>query len=250
MNPVKSVWTRFLRHGAITPRLAILAFALILSGGSVVEARGTAPGAINSARELRCLALNIYFEARSEPKAGKFAVGHVVMNRVAHRRFPKSICNVIRQGGYKRRHRCQFSWWCDGRSDKPRDVSAWDESRRIAAAIYTGTSDDPTDGALWYHADYVKPNWRSDFQRGPKIGRHVFYAIETMKTPAPETTRSAIQYVAPQTFAMVPASYEISNVEPGNKFEVGGNALTEMMLMIFGIGLIGLGLTGYRLKFS
>lgn len=247
MKSGTSIWTRILPRSAVASRLGLFALALGICGGSAVEARGTPT---DNARELRCLALNIYFEARSEPEAGKYAVGHVVMNRVAHRRFPRSICRVIRQGGYKRRHRCQFSWWCDGQSDKPRDVSAWDESRRIAAVIYTGTSEDPTDGALWYHADYVKPDWRSDFQRGPKIGRHVFYAIETMKTPGRETTQPGIQYIAPQTFAMIPVSYDVANATHGENFDVGGNVLTEKMLMIFGIGLIGLGLTGYRHKNS
>ena len=77
--------------------------------------------------EITCLAQNIYFEARSEPVAGMLAVGHVVLNRVASDRFPDTVCKVIRQGGERRRHRCQFSWWCDGRSDKPHnEVGAGD----------------------------------------------------------------------------------------------------------------------------
>ena len=244
MKPAKSVWSQFLRHAAITSRLGLLAIGLGIYGGSAVEARGIPSSSIDSARELRCLALNIYFEARSEPEAGKYAVGHVVMNRVAHRRFPKSICRVIRQGGYKRRHRCQFSWWCDGQSDKPRNVSAWGESRRIAAAIYTGTSQDPTHGALWNHADYVKPAWRSDFQRGPKIGRHVFYAIETMKRPQAETAQAT-----PETFTFVPVTYQVSSTPLAEKLESGANEQTQWMLMIFGAGLIGLGLMGYTRKF-
>ncbi len=125
--------------------------------------------------EITCLAQNIYFEARSEPVAGMLAVGHVVLNRVASERFPETICKVVRQGGEQRRHRCQFSWWCDGRSDKPHNKVAWDAARLIAWFIYNGQTEDPTGGALWYHADYVNPYWREAFVAGPQIGRHIFY---------------------------------------------------------------------------
>ncbi|MGH6946648.1 MAG: cell wall hydrolase [Kiloniellales bacterium] len=126
-------------------------------------------------REIECLALNIYFEARGESKDGRIAVGHVVMNRVADRRFPSSVCEVVQQGGEDALHRCQFSWWCDGRSDRPTDVAAWDASKALARKIYWGLSEDPTGGALWYHADYVKPYWRKVFAQGPTIGHHIFY---------------------------------------------------------------------------
>lgn len=124
---------------------------------------------------LECLALNIYFEARSEPALGRRAVGHVVMNRVNHDGFPNSVCGVVRQGGSRVPHRCQFSWWCDGRSDTPYNRVLWLKSLKLALEIYTGFSEDPTGGALWYHADYTKPSWSRAFQRGPKIGHHIFY---------------------------------------------------------------------------
>jgi len=128
--------------------------------------------------DLHCLAQNIYFEARSEPKAGKLAVAHVVLNRVDSGRFPSSVCNVVRQGGEMVRHRCQFSWWCDGKSDQPRDRRAWRESVGLAKLVLGGRTDDPTAGALWYHADYVSPNWRHTFLQGPTIGRHIFYSVK------------------------------------------------------------------------
>lgn len=132
--------------------------------------------------ELVCLALNIYFEARSEPVDGMLAVGHVVMNRVAHRNFPDTVCEVIRQGGEVVRHRCQFSWWCDGRSDRPRNAAAWDAARLVAWFVYNGHTEDPTAGALWYHAEYVAPYWRTAFLRGPQIGRHIFYRASIKKS--------------------------------------------------------------------
>ena len=132
--------------------------------------------------ELHCLALNIYHEARGESEQGKHAVGHVVMNRVTDRRFPRSVCQVVRQGGERRRNRCQFSWWCDGRSDRPRNRTSWDLSIDIAHEIIAGLSSDPTGGALWYHADYVQPYWRKAFKRGPKIGQHIFYQARTARS--------------------------------------------------------------------
>ncbi len=128
-------------------------------------------------RELECLALNIYHEARGEDLRGKLAVGHVTINRMASGMFPGSICEVVKQGVPEERHRCQFSWWCDGESDEPTDARAWADSIKMARDVFWGRSDDPTSGALWYHADYVKPDWRTAFERGPKIGRHIFYRL-------------------------------------------------------------------------
>lgn len=128
--------------------------------------------------ELFCLAQNIYFEARSEPTAGRRAVAHVVMNRVASSRFPSTVCEVVRQGGESRRYKCQFSWWCDGLSDDVKNAKAWKDAERLASFVYWGLSQDMTEGALWYHADYVKPRWRTAFKKGPTIGRHIFYSYK------------------------------------------------------------------------
>ena len=125
--------------------------------------------------ELRCLALNIYFEARSEPESGQRAVGHVVLNRVAHPRYPDSVCKVVQQGGEQVLHRCQFSWWCDGQSDRPMNQQAWVKSLRLAWRVYFGVLEDSTGGALWYHATYVKPYWSESLLEGDRIGQHVFY---------------------------------------------------------------------------
>ena len=132
-------------------------------------------------KELRCLALNIYFEARSEPESGQRAVAHVVMNRVVHPRYPDSVCKVVQQGGEKVLHRCQFSWWCDGQSDRPVNQEAWVKSLRLAWQVYFGVLQDTTGGALWYHATYVKPYWSDSLLRGDRIGQHVFY-LENRKS--------------------------------------------------------------------
>ncbi len=134
-----------------------------------------APTRANFDNELRCLALNVYFEARGESVEGKAAVAHVALNRATHPLFPDTVCGVIKQGGERVRYRCQFSWWCDGLSDRPANRRLWAASQAIAEEVYWGRSEDPTQGALWYHANYVSPYWRRAFERGPQIGRHIFY---------------------------------------------------------------------------
>ena len=157
-------------------RAAAWAVVSVLAGYLVAPTPAAAAG-VDVRRELECLALTIYFEARGEPDEGKIAVGHVVMNRASHPLFPHKVCEVVQQGGEKLRFRCQFTWWCDGRSDQPADWRAWEKSKALARRIFWDYSRDPTAGALWYHADYARPRWRGDLSRGPKIGRHVFYGL-------------------------------------------------------------------------
>ena len=154
---------------------AIWATVAILILAYIAQERGLPQPQDGQLAALDCLALNIYFEARNEALEGKRAVGHVVMNRVRDQDFPGSVCQVIKQGGEATRGGCQFSWWCDGRSDSPLDNLAWRESREIAWDVLRGASRDPTRGALWYHADYVSPDWSDELARSGKIGRHIFY---------------------------------------------------------------------------
>ena len=134
-----------------------------------------APTAADPDLEIACLSLNLYFEARGEPFIGKVAVGHVVMNRVHDRRFPATVCEVVREGGAEVFGKCQFSWWCDGESAHPRDPDAWALSQQIAEQVYWSRTVDPTRGALWYHADRVAPHWRTSLFQGPRFGQHIFY---------------------------------------------------------------------------
>jgi len=125
--------------------------------------------------ELHCLALNIYWEARSEPLEGQLAVAGVTLNRVASTRFPDSICDVVYQGGWAKRHKCQFSWQCDGLSDSPKEKHAWHAAQHLARLYLAGRYTDPTGDALWYHADYVDPYWADSMTQTAQIGRHIFY---------------------------------------------------------------------------
>ena len=123
-------------------------------------------------KQFQCLAQTIYHEARGESIAGQVAVAEVVLNRVEDPRFPKTICGVVTQGGGGG---CQFSWSCDGRSDRARDGEAWEEAAKIARAMLDGAPRRLTDGATFFHTHTVRPGWARRYERTAKIGAHTFY---------------------------------------------------------------------------
>ena len=134
--------------------------------------------------EMWCLAQNIYYEARSSNRADRMAVADVVMNRVKHTYYPNTVCEVVQQGkqfadGRMKRNLCQFSWYCDGRSDWPTDMDAWVEAQQIAYnLIIHSDARGITEGATHYHATYVSPEWARDFALIGRIGEHIFYRWE------------------------------------------------------------------------
>ena len=121
-------------------------------------------------QQINCLAENTYFEAGNQSRNGKIAVTNVVMNRIDSNKFPKTACAVIRQ---KVGHVCQFSWVCQ-KNHKIRDAQLFEESKNIAEQVYLENIDDITGGAIFYHADYVKPGWRN-VKWTTTIGDHIFY---------------------------------------------------------------------------
>jgi len=96
------------------------------------------------------------------------------MNRVEDSRFPDDVCSVVKQGGTKL-HRCQFSWYCDGESDRPLNKRAFQESQENAMIIMNNWFGTFMDGATHYHADYVSPKWRHEKTYIVKIDSHIFY---------------------------------------------------------------------------
>ena len=146
--------------------------------------------------ELYCLAMNIYHEARADHIAGQYAVADVVLNRVNDIRYPNTICEVVKDGYYKEswktkqfpdlpdserkfipiRNKCQFSWWCDGKSDTAHDTDSWMQAQEIAYRLvaqekYRGI----TEGSTHYHATYVSPKWAPTLDLVGRIGQHIFY---------------------------------------------------------------------------
>ena len=128
-------------------------------------------------RQLDCLTRNIYWEARSEPFEGKVAVAQVTVNRVESGRFANSVCGVVYQKTmFYEKVVCQFSWYCEaGNRVKPIHSRAWQESEEVAKKVLLeGFRLPSVEKALYYHADYVNPQWGKP--RVAKIGRHIFYS--------------------------------------------------------------------------
>jgi spore germination cell wall hydrolase CwlJ-like protein len=133
------------------------------------------PGSVHEAKEQKCLAEGIYFEARGETEAGQAAVAQVILNRVRNPAYPNSICGVVYQNK-SRRNRCQFSFACDGIKDRILSPLAWRTAKRVAK--------DVTEGRIWledvgdsthYHANYVRPRWAKAMSKMDKVGAHIFY---------------------------------------------------------------------------
>lgn len=129
-----------------------------------------------------CLALNLYHEARGDSELGQKAVGWVTLNRVHSSRYPDTICDVVYQArldsnGNPVRNQCQFSWWCDGKSDTPRNAEMWERMQHVAHYVMQnyGEVEDVTSGAIMYHASYVNPYWASSYDRTVRIDTHIFY---------------------------------------------------------------------------
>ena len=152
-------------------------------------------------RQAHCLALNVYYEARGSNLADMYAVSDVVLNRVRDSRYPNTICEVVYEGPVREswktkkdpdlpdeerqynpvRNMCQFSWYCDGKNDIPKDETGWATAQMVAGSIlFANKHRGLTEGATHYHATYVRPNWRNDrgMQHVGRIGSHIFYRWE------------------------------------------------------------------------
>ena len=141
--------------------------------------------------EATCLAKNMYYEARNQGLAGQLAVSLVVMNRVKDSRYPNTVCGVVEQGPtreswkkngtyYPIRNRCQFSWFCDGKSDEPKEPTTYKRLLDLSLVLVYDDIQivDFTEGATHYHADYVFPAWRKSKTKTVEIADHIFYRWE------------------------------------------------------------------------
>ena len=122
----------------------------------------------------RCLSEALYFEARGESVKGQFAVAEVIRNRVKSKRFPDTLCGVIKQGT-GRKYQCQFTYTCDGHKEVIAEPTSFARVSKVARASMDGRVDDLTKGATHYHTTAVRPRWSRVYTRTAKIGVHLFY---------------------------------------------------------------------------
>jgi spore germination cell wall hydrolase CwlJ-like protein len=125
-------------------------------------------------RALDCLTAAVYYEARSESPDGQRAVAQVVLNRVRHPAFPRSVCGVVFQGR-ERRTGCQFSFTCDGSMHRGREPGAWERAREVAEAALAGYVFAPVGLATHFHTTAIHPWWASSMRRAVTVGAHIFY---------------------------------------------------------------------------
>lgn len=122
---------------------------------------------------ITCLSRTIYWETRGEGASGMEAIANVVMNRLGHEGFPNTICEVVMQG--REQGACQFSWWCDGRSDDAEEEKAYAIAKEIARKALNRQLKDRTGGALYFHQRKVTPSWSTEYSKTVEVGEHIFY---------------------------------------------------------------------------
>ena len=182
----------------------VLGVSIAIAGNSEANtfASGVPTGQLYTEKsnpEAYCLAQNIYWESSIDNLAGQAAVADVVLNRVENKNYPNTICEVVKQGPVREswktkqnpnlpdnerkynpiRNRCQFSWYCDGKSEEvrtPEENPKWRLAQEIAYKMIKfdylrGISE----GATHYHATYVSPDWAKEYTIVGRIGLHIFY---------------------------------------------------------------------------
>lgn len=147
---------------------------------------GPAPGAVapfvlqanglDRSRATHCLAQAIYYEAGTEPREGQEAVAQVVLNRLKHPAFPKSVCGVVFEGA-QRSTGCQFTFTCDGSLTRAPIARRWDEAEQVASAALAGHVESDVGASTQYHAAWMTPYWSSSMVETRRIGGHVFYRM-------------------------------------------------------------------------
>lgn len=139
--------------------------------------------ATRQSEDFGCLSRAVFYEAGTESVAGQLAVAEVILNRVRHRLYPNTICDVIYEGTNREtglsifgtRESCQFSFTCDGSEDRPRRGRNWERAQSVTAHVLMGLAPRSTTGATHYHADYVDPYWAPSLVQTDIIGAHIFY---------------------------------------------------------------------------
>ncbi|WP_223435667.1 MULTISPECIES: cell wall hydrolase [unclassified Pseudomonas] len=122
---------------------------------------------------ITCLARSIYWEAKGKSSADMEAVASVVMNRLGHEGFPDTVCAVVKQGSETKN--CQFSWWCDGRSDQVQEETQYTIAKEIARKALNKQLNDRTHGAMYFHDRNVHPDWAGKYIKTTETSMFLFY---------------------------------------------------------------------------
>ena len=155
----------------------VLAGVLALVAGAFVFGLRASWEHRDERRDLVCLARNVYFESRGEPVAGQRAVAEVTMNRLASGRYPRTVCGVVYQKNWdplRRRYVGAFSWTEFDTLPTPTGEQ-WLQAWEIAEAVYYRREPPVLDGAMFFHATWMKPDWAKTKKPIAKIGGHIFY---------------------------------------------------------------------------
>jgi hypothetical protein len=131
-------------------------------------------GVIDETRAIDCMTAAIYYEAAFESADGQRAVAQVVLNRMRHPAYPKTVCGVVFQGS-ERTTGCQFTFTCDGALARKPVQEGWDRARKVAIAALNGHVMKAVGTATHYHASYVAPYWSPSLVKVGSIGAHIFY---------------------------------------------------------------------------
>lgn len=161
---------------AVGDEAKLINAAMPFSNGPLLAARPfdlSKSDLLDHRRALLCLTQAVYYEAGFEPTPGRRAVAQVVLNRMRHPAFPKSVCGVVYQGA--RQPVCQFSFVCDGSLYRPPAAGAWKQAESIAEAALDGFVEKSVGAATHYHANYVAPYWAPRLAKISAIGAHIFY---------------------------------------------------------------------------
>ena len=160
---------------AVGEQAKVINAALPFAGGPLHAAQpfDISGSNVDQQRALLCLSQAVYYEAGFEPLEGRRAVAQVVLNRLRHPAFPKSICGVVYQGAGT--GTCQFTFVCDGALYRRPAEDAWRQAEAVARAALAGYVERSVGEATHYHADYVAPTWRRSLTEVQQIGAHIFY---------------------------------------------------------------------------
>lgn len=176
-----------LKTSAAMLNVGVLVAMTAIGAYSIKEAQARQVVHSVSQEDKHCLQQNIFWEARNQSTLGQVAVAWVTINRMENSSYPTTICEVVKQGkknpdGSMVRHKCQFSWYCDGKSDKvpenPIAQRAWEDAGIVAEVVlldWARNNSSPVEDAIMYHADYVNPYWASSYEVVTQVDTHIFY---------------------------------------------------------------------------